>query len=142
MKRSEVFEQVKETLIETLGLEEGEEITPQSNLIGDLGAESIDFLDIMARLERRLDITLDTSGEEVENAIRDLVSEEELETGIIPPELLARLPELIPEIDPSRFTDDLRLHEIPLLYTVDSMIKLVVRELESQQNVKVENDMG
>lgn len=141
MKRSEVFEQVKEALIETLGLEEGEEITPQSKLIGDLGAESIDFLDIMSRLERRFDIALDTSGEEVENAIREMVSEEELETGIIPPELLAKLPELIPEIDASEFREDLHLHEIPLLYTVDSMMKMVGRQLEIQQNIKVENDM-
>lgn len=141
MKRSEVFVQVKETLIETLGLEDGEKITPQSKLIGDLGAESIDFLDIMARLERRFDITLDTAGEEVERVITEMVSEEELETGIIPPELLARLPELLPELDPAEFREDLRLNEIPLLYTVDSMITMVIRVLEEQCNIEVENDM-
>ncbi len=141
MKRSEIFVQVKETLIETLGLEDGEKITPQSKLIGDLGAESIDFLDIMARLERRFDITLDTAGEEVERVITEMVSEEELETGIIPPELLARLPELLPELDPAEFREDLRLNEIPLLYTVDSMITMVIRVLEEQCNIEVENDM-
>lgn len=141
MKRSEVFEKVKETLIECLGTEEGEKITPASKLIEDLGAESIDFLDIMSRLERRFDITLDLTGEELENEIRELVSEEELETGVIPLELMAKLPMLMPEIDPSEFKEDLRLNEIPLLFSVDSMIRAVTAALEDQEKIKVENDM-
>ncbi len=141
MKKSEVFEKVKETLIECLGIEEGEEIIPDSKLIEDLGAESIDFLDIFSRFERRFDITLDTSGVEVENLIAESVSDEELETGILPPEVLSKLSELMPEIDPSEFKEGLRLNEIPLLFTVDSMMKAIVRALKEQNNIDVVDDM-
>lgn len=141
MLKSEVVENVKKTIIEVVGIEEGETIELSSKLINDLGAESIDFLDIMARLERRFDITLDTSGEEVENAIREMVSEEELETGALPPEVIAKLPELIPEIDASEFKEGMHLNDIPLLFSVNSMTTLVINALKEQKEVIVEDDL-
>ena len=55
MSRDEIFEQVQEVLVDALGLDE-DEITPESTLMGDLGAESIDFLDIVFRLEKAFSI--------------------------------------------------------------------------------------
>lgn len=49
--RDEIFEKVKATLVDALGLDE-DEVTGSSRLKADLGAESIDFLDIVFRLER------------------------------------------------------------------------------------------
>jgi len=51
----EVLEKVKLCLTEALGAEE-EDIKPDATLVGDLGAESIDFLDIVFRLEKAFDI--------------------------------------------------------------------------------------
>ncbi len=55
MSRDEVFEEVKEVLIDALGLDD-DEVTADATLMGDLGAESIDFLDIIFRLEKAFDI--------------------------------------------------------------------------------------
>ena len=51
MSREEIFANIQETLVDALGVDE-EEVTERATLKGDLGAESIDFLDIVFRLER------------------------------------------------------------------------------------------
>src|SRR5258707_3211586 len=53
----EIFTKVRETLVDALGVDE-DEVTPEATLIGDLGAESIDFLDIVFRLEKSFDIKI------------------------------------------------------------------------------------
>ena len=53
--KEEVFEKVQGALVDALGVDE-DEVTPEATLVGDLGAESIDFLDIVFRLEKSFDI--------------------------------------------------------------------------------------
>ncbi len=53
----EVFEKVQAALVDALGVDE-EEVTPTATMVGDLGAESIDFLDIVFRLEKSFDIKI------------------------------------------------------------------------------------
>ena len=53
----EVFAKVQETLVDALGVDD-DEVTPEATLIGDLGAESIDFLDIVFRLEKNFDVKI------------------------------------------------------------------------------------
>src|SRR5215210_5163142 len=55
--QEEIYQKVSATLVEALNVEE-EEISPTSTLQGDLGAESIDFLDIVFRLEREFGIKI------------------------------------------------------------------------------------
>ena len=55
MSRDEIFEKVQEVLVDALGLDD-DEVTNEATLMGDLGAESIDFLDIVFRLEKAFDI--------------------------------------------------------------------------------------
>ncbi len=55
--KDEVFEKVQEALIEALGVDD-DEVTPEATLVGDLGAESIDFLDIVFRLEKAFEIKI------------------------------------------------------------------------------------
>ena len=50
MTDQEIFEKVRECLVDALGVEE-DEVKPAASLVGDLGAESIDFLDIIFRFE-------------------------------------------------------------------------------------------
>ena len=57
MTREEICEKVTETLVDALGVDE-EEVTDEATLMGDLGAESIDFLDIVFRLEKAFDIKI------------------------------------------------------------------------------------
>jgi len=55
--KEEVFEKIRDALVEALGVDE-DEVTPEATLVGDLGAESIDFLDIVFRLEKAFDIKI------------------------------------------------------------------------------------
>lgn len=57
MSRDEVYNKVKEVLVDALGVDD-EEVTPNATLRGDLGAESIDFLDIVFRLEKAFGIKI------------------------------------------------------------------------------------
>ena len=55
--KEEVFEKIQTALVDALGVDE-EDVTPEATLVGDLGAESIDFLDIVFRLEKAFDIKI------------------------------------------------------------------------------------
>ena len=55
--KDEVFEKVREALVDALGVDD-DEVTPEATMVGDLGAESIDFLDIVFKLEKGFDIQI------------------------------------------------------------------------------------
>jgi acyl carrier protein len=55
--KDEVFKKVQAALVDALGVDE-EEVTPQATMVGDLGAESIDFLDIVFKLEKSFGIEI------------------------------------------------------------------------------------
>src|ERR1700730_15085932 len=55
--KDEIFSKVQTALVDALGVEE-DEVTPEATLVGDLGAESIDFLDIVFRLEKSFDVKI------------------------------------------------------------------------------------
>ena len=55
--KEEIYEKIKVALVDALGVDE-DEIQPEATLVGDLGAESIDFLDIVFRLEKAFDIKI------------------------------------------------------------------------------------
>ncbi len=57
LTQEEVFEKVRGALVEALGVDE-DEVIPQATLVGDLGAESIDFLDILFRLQKAFNIKI------------------------------------------------------------------------------------
>jgi acyl carrier protein len=56
--KEEIFSKVQEALVDALGVED-DEVTPEATLQGDLDAESIDFLDIVFRLEKAFDIKIE-----------------------------------------------------------------------------------
>ena len=55
--KEEIFEKIQAALVDALGVDE-EDVTPDATLVGDLGAESIDFLDIVFRLEKSFSIKI------------------------------------------------------------------------------------
>jgi len=57
ISRDEIFEQVQEVMIDALGVDD-DEVKLEATLMGDLGAESIDFLDIVFRLEKAFEIKI------------------------------------------------------------------------------------
>ncbi len=105
-----------------------EDVSLQSNLIKDLGAESIDFLDIMFRLEKEFEIKIPQR--EIERQARGNMQPEEFEEGgILKPKGVERLRELIPEIDPAAWRDGMALRELPSLFTVAVFCGIVQRKL-------------
>lgn len=111
----EVYDKVRDVLIDALGLDD-DEVTEGATLIGDLGAESIDFLDIVFRLEKEFDIKIPRGELFPENlAAADsgfVVDEKVTEEGI------AQLREKMPHADIDSFAADPRVVAIPDLFTV------------------------
>jgi acyl carrier protein len=111
-------EVVAEALARTL-----DEVQLTSNLMQDLGAESLDFLDIVFKLEQRFDIQI-TRGE-MERAARGDMSEEEFAPrGVISARGLERLRELMPEAS-ARIKEGLRPSEILGLFSVQTFANIV-----------------
>src|SRR5512137_425063 len=97
--KDEVFEKVRAALVDALGVDE-EEVTPQATMVGDLGAESIDFLDIVFRLEKAFSIEIPRSELFPEDV---LTSAEYVQDGKVTAAGLAVLKSRMPFADLSRF---------------------------------------
>src|SRR5499427_7265542 len=113
-----VYPKVSEVIADALACEK-EKVKPESSLIEDLGAESIDFLDIVFRLERAFKVKI-PRGKLVEDA-RGPLSESEFESGGVVSEAgLARLKAYLNEVPQERFKTPLNVSEIPRLLTTET----------------------
>jgi acyl carrier protein len=119
-----VFPTVAATIADALGCD-AEEVTPDASLIEDLNAESIDFLDMVFRLERAFKIKI-PRGKIVENA-RGTLSEAEFEhNGLVTDVGLAQLRKYLSEVPPERFRTPTKVKDIPRLFTTETFCKLVI----------------
>lgn len=125
MTEAEVFEKVKETLTEALGVDD-DEVTPQATLTGDLGAESIDFLDIVFRLEKAFDIKI-PRGELFPDNI--LNNPEYVQDGKLTETGLAQLKERMPHADFSQFEQDPDINKMAELFKVQTIVNYVVNKV-------------
>jgi len=120
----EIFQKVQSTLVDALGVDE-DDITPVATLRNDLGAESIDLLDIVFRLERNFGIKIPRGELFPEN-----VSDPDLtENGKLTPKGLAELKQRMPYADLTRFATDPDVEKILDLYTVDMLVQYVASKL-------------
>ena len=121
----EIYPQVAEIVADALALDPAE-IALEKRLIADLRAESIDFLDIVYRLEHTFHVKIPRG--EVERQARGSLSEEEFERdGRLTEVAIERLREYMNEVPAERFHAGLEVAEIPLLFTVVTFCKAVVR---------------
>jgi len=121
-----IYPKVAETIAEALGCDL-EEVKPNSSLINDLGAESIDFLDIIFRLERGFKVKI-PRGKIIEDA-RGALSAAEFESGGVVSEAgVTRLKSFLSEVPPDRFPSPLKVAEIPKLFTTETFCKMVIRQ--------------
>ena len=118
----EVWTKVRDAFAVALGLEE-DEVIPEARLIDELGAESLDFLDIVFRLERSFDIKIPRGGIEAE--ARDEMEGIYEVDGVLTAEGLAKLAELMPEVPADEFVEGLRVSEIPELFRVATFYNIV-----------------
>ena len=123
----QIFEKVQATLVDALGVDE-QEVTSNATLQGDLGAESIDFLDIVFRLERNFGIKI-PRGElfpEYLTADPEWIADGKLTTKGVD-ELKSRLP----FADISKIEEDPSVDKIGDLYTVDMLVQYVQSKLST-----------
>lgn len=124
--QEEIFDNVREVLMEALGVDD-DEVTPGATLIGDLGAESIDFLDIVFRLEKAFDIKIprgELFPENIAAADSGFVAD-----GVVTPEGIAELKAKMPHADVDSFADDPKVENIQDLFTVDMICKFVASKV-------------
>jgi acyl carrier protein len=128
MTRDEVYSKVQEVLIDALGVDE-DEVTPEATLTSDLGAESIDFLDIVFKLEQTFGFKIAQGELFPENVAQD---PRFVKDGKVTPEGLAALREKLPHADFSKFESNPEITKVAEVFTVDALVNFVERKLAQQ----------
>ena len=129
MSRDEIYAKVQTVLVDALGVDE-EEVTPNAVIRDDLGAESIDFLDIMFRLEKAFNIKIPKGEMMPENVAND---PNIVKDGVVTPQGIAMLKEKMPHSDFSSFEADPKLDNMSKLFTVNAIVNYVQQKLEQPQ---------
>ena len=126
VSQDEILQQVREVLIEALGADE-DEVTLQATLMGDLGAESIDFLDIVFRLEKAFDIKIPR--EELFPAENLMNDAELVKDGKLTEKGLTELRERMPHTELAEFEKDPDINKLGDLFTVGAIVNYVETKL-------------
>jgi acyl carrier protein len=122
----EIYGKVVRVLGETLNVDE-DEVTPSATLQGDLGAESIDFLDLVFRLEREFDIRIPRGELFPESIFQG--DPEFVQNGVVTARGLQELRDRMPFADLGPLEDGLRVSAVPDLFTVGMVTRYVAWKL-------------
>ena len=120
-----VFPKVAQVIADALGCDVGD-VQLQIPLIEGLDAESIDFLDLVFRLERSFGVKI-PRGKIVEDARGDLPEADFEKGGIVTDAGLAQLRDFLSEVPAERFKTPLKAADIPRLFTPETFCKVVIR---------------
>ena len=126
MAHDEVFTKVREVLVDALGVDD-DEVTPTATLTGDLGAESIDFLDIVFRLEKAFNIKIAQGEMLPENVLQN---PEFVKDGKITDRGMEELRVRLPHADLSRIEGSRDINQVMEVFTVESIVKFVESKLK------------
>jgi acyl carrier protein len=129
--QDEIYSKVSATLVEALNVDE-EDIKPTSTLQGDLGAESIDFLDIVFRLEREFGIKIPRGELFPESIFQG--DPELVQDGRVTPKGLEELRSKMPFADLTKFEENPEVGNLSNLFTVDLITRYIQGKLESGDN--------
>lgn len=124
-----IYPKVAETMADALGCDV-EKVKLETSLIDDLNAESIDFLDIVFRLERAFKVKI-PRGKIVEEARGDLSESQFDQGGVVSEAGVARLKSFLSEVPVERFKTSLKVADIPRLFTTETFCKIVIRQQRS-----------
>ena len=123
----EIYQKVQATLVDALGVDE-DDVRNEATLQGDLGAESIDFLDIVFRLERNFGIKIPRGELFPENVVTD---PDMIKDGMLTSKGVEELKARMPYADLSQFIDNPEVDKIGDLYTVDMLVQYVSNKLSA-----------
>ena len=121
---ADVDSAVKEAVVEALALDE-DEVTPDSTIMNDLGAESIDLLDILFRIEKSTGVKIEASdlGDYIQGGIPD--DEFSDENDVITAKGAEQLAKVMPQVDPAEVEGSLKAEEVIGLFTVQNLVDMV-----------------
>ena len=125
MSREEVFNRVRDVLVEALGVDD-DEVLESPTLSGDLGAESIDFLDIVFRLEKDFSIKIPRGDLFPDDLLNN---PEYVENGKMTEIGFKKLQDAMPHADLSGFADDPDVSRMPDFFTVGTIVNYVENKL-------------
>jgi acyl carrier protein len=121
----EVFSKVQSALVDALGVDD-DEVTPEATMVGDLGAESIDFLDIVFKLEKAFGIKIQTE----DLFPKDILTESTyVQDGKVTETGLAELKKRMPWADLTKFQSNPRVQDFGDLLTVSDLCRYVQSKL-------------
>lgn len=128
--RDEIYGDVQTAVVDALGVAE-DEVTPEATLLGDLGAESIDLLDILFRLERKVGVKIQAS--DLAAYVQGGIPDEEFgdDNGIITPKGLAQLKKVMPQIDEDELAGKLEAEKVMSLFTVQNLADMVAERVDA-----------
>lgn len=124
--RDEILKTVTDVMVDALGVD-AEEVTMDAALTSDLGAESIDFLDIVFRLEKAFNIKIAREELFPENLTSD---PQFVKEGVLTQDGVKALKDRLPYADTAKFEKDPKVSNLPELFTVG----MIVRYLETKVN--------
>jgi acyl carrier protein len=133
MTKDDIFKKVAATMVEALNVDE-DQVTPSSTLQGDLGAESIDFLDIVFRLEREFGIKIPRNELFPESIFQG--DPELVQDGKVTPKGLDELRTKMPYADLSTFEKNPTLEGISDLFTVNLIVSYIEGKLAAGGGAK------
>jgi len=128
MSRDKIFGEVQGVLVDALGVDD-DEITAEAALMGDLGAESIDFLDIVFRLEKAFGIKIPR--EELFPAETLMNDPDFVNNGKLTEKGLAELRDKVPHTDFAAFENDPDINKMGDLFTVGAIVNYVETKLNA-----------
>jgi len=125
MSEQDVFEKVQEVLVDALGVDD-DEVTPEAKLEADLGAESIDYLDIAFRLEKAFDIKIGESEMFDQSVLND---PQYVQDGVVTEAGVAELESKMPHADLSTWKQDPQVEALGDVFDVAMVCKFVQAKL-------------
>ncbi len=131
MNVESVYPKVREIIADVLVIDE-DEINLHSRLITDLGAESIDFLDLVFQLEKEFNIKI-PRGQLEKNARGNLSADQFEKGGVLTEQGLTALQNYLNEVPAEYFKANMKVSEIPMLFTVETFCKLIVAAVHEQK---------
>jgi len=125
MTHDEIFAKVRDVLVDALAVDE-DEVTPEATLTSDLGDESIDFLDIVFKLEQTFGFKIEQGELFPDNVTQD---PEFVQNGRVTAAGMTRLKERLPHADFSKLEANPDVTKVGQIFTVGALVNFVERKL-------------
>jgi acyl carrier protein len=140
MTGEEIFRELRPLVVDVTG-RKIEEVRMESVLVEDLGAESIDLVDLSFLIEEKFGVTIEAN--EFERRVRARFPGGAYEKdGFLTAEAIAGLREELPEVDPGKLREGLRKADLPALLTVSVFVGLIGKKLAAKMAAEASGETG